>query len=166
MERGGKVFEMLAALAAEEGLSLSDAEKYAFKEGRNPRKYELIMRGAPYEWKKGVLLLLLLYFYGNLSRVRRILGYGETYTPLSRNFMRQLLWRYCGRFYVNKNYCIFCDEYIDFNTEDLHFGQYEHLVLHHFRQLLVGPRDYGGLSNEEAIRRLQSLRKYFAGEMR
>ena len=164
MERSGKAFEMLKTLAAEEGLPLDKLEEYAFGGKRNPKRCESIVRNAPYEWKKAVLLLLLLYFFGNLARVRRILGYRDDYSPLSRNFMRRLLWQHCNRFYINKNYCIFCDEYIDFNTEDLHFGQYEHLVIVHFRSLLVGPRDYAGLSDEEAVKRLQSLRKYFAGE--
>ena len=153
----------LRSLLEEVGLNPNEIEKYAFS-GKNPRRMAFIVKNAPYEWQKGMLLLLLLYFFQDTRKVKRILGYSDEAPLLRRNFFRSLLWKYCDKFYTGENYCNFCREYINFNTRDLHFGQYEHLVLYHFRQLLVGPRDYAGLCDEEAIKRLQSLRKYFAGE--
>jgi len=164
MRGNDKPSVMLKHLLESVGIDINEAEKYAFSKERNPRRMTFIVKNAPYEWQKGALLLLLLYFFQDVMKVKRILGYSDHSPTLKRSFFRELLWKYCDRFYVNKNYCIFCEEFIDFDTEDLHFGQYEHLVLHHFRMLLVRAEDYRHLSDEERVRRLQSLRKYFAGE--
>ncbi|MCD6214285.1 MAG: hypothetical protein J7J46_04820 [Candidatus Desulfofervidus sp.] len=164
MRRAGKPFELLKMLAEEAGLPLDKLEDYAFGREENPVRYEWVAAKAKREWKRGTLMLLLLYFFDKVARVKRILGYRDNSPHYDRNFFRELLWQYADRFFLDGNYCIFCDERVDFSAEDPHFGRYLHLVTTHFPQLLVGKHDYKRLSEDKAIEKLQSLRKYFAGE--
>ena len=178
MEERSKPLEMLKKLASAHRLDLSKADEYAFKREKNPRREDAIVRNAEYEKPKALLLLLLLYFWNDVVRVKRILGYSDRNPRLSREFFRKLLWKYCDEFFEEskeillpfegkreRNHCIFCGEDVELEAADKHFARYEHLILHHFRKLLVSSRDYAGLSNKEAVKKLQSLRKYFAGRI-
>ena len=164
MKRTGKAFEMLQTLCEEAGLPLNKLEDYAFGREKNPIRYEWVATKAKREWKQGVLMLLLLYFFDKVARVKRILGYKDNIPRYDRKFFRDLLLQYADRFFLDGNYCIFCDERVSFSAEDPHFGRYLHLVTTHFPQLLIGKLDYKGLSEDRAIEKLRSLRKYFAGE--
>jgi len=157
----------LRELLEEVGMDIGEVEKYAFGE-KNPRRLTFIVRNAPYESQKGVLLLLLLYFYQDLTKIKKILGYSKYAYALNREFFRNLLWKYCSEFYeikpTGETICRFCQKPPEEYYKDPHFRLYQHLALNHFRTLLIGRYDYKGLSTEEAIKRLQSLRRYFAGE--
>jgi len=165
MEERSKPLEMLKKLASALRLDLSKADDYAFKREKNPRREDAIVRNAEYEKPKALLLLLLLYFWNDVVRVKRILGYSDRNPRLSREFFRKLLWKYCDEFFEEskelfpsfggkreRNYCIFCGEDVELEAADKHFARYEHLILHHYRKLLVSSRDYAGLINEEAVK--------------
>jgi len=178
MEVSRKPWEMLEKLAEALRFDLSKADDYAFKRRKKTRREEAIVRYAQYEEPKGVFLLLLLYFYTDISKVKRVLGYADRNPSLSRSFFRELLWKYADAFFEEttepmtignktldgevkeKNYCIFCGKKVKLEAYDKHHARYEHLVIHHFRQLLVTNRDFAGLSEEEKVKKLQALRRY------
>jgi len=132
---------LLAYLLEQEGLRLEEADSIAYGESQPSRRLEGVLALAPFEWKRGVLLLLLTYRYQSLGRVKRILGYSRTYTQrLNKNFLRNLLLKWADKFFLQRNHCILCDEWVELPKGDEHFEKYQHLLLVHFRNLLSTPQ--------------------------
>ena len=98
-----KADELLDYLLREEGLTLSQADSIAYGESKPSPLLKRVLALAPFEWKRGVLLLLLTYRYQSLGRVKRILGYSRTYTQrLNKNFLRNLLLKWADKFFLQK----------------------------------------------------------------
>ena len=98
-----KADELLDYLLREEGLTLSQADSIAYGESKPSPLLKRVLALAPFEWKRGVLLLLLTYRYQSLGRVKRILGYSRTYTQrLNKNFLRNLLMKWADKFFLQK----------------------------------------------------------------
>ena len=135
-----KADQFLAYLLQEEGLTLQQADEIAFGEAKPSPLLKLVFKRAQFEWKSGTLLLLLAYRYRSVTALKRFLGYSRTYPLLNKDSLRNLLLKWADKFFLQKNYCIFCDEYVELPKGDEHWERYLHLLLHHFQFLQNTPK--------------------------